>query len=295
MAKMFYTLQEAAEKLGKSEDELKQMAVDGQLQQFRDRDKLMFKREQVDKLAPGGAAEDSGGPIPLAGSGDTDAGDTDALDLREAEESGGPGASAPSVFDTGEVDPVDPAAQTQVTQSAGEEEDLSLESVGSGSGLLDLTRESDDTSLGAELLEEIQPDDTAAGFGTGAGSGGATGIFESGVAVEADESGQANLEDLQQSAAPAAAETQAGPSSYVVEEYDPAGSGMSSGLLLGTMITMVVGLLVVIAGMMDGLRSSLAEMMTESVTSLGIWMGGLAALVVVLGVVGMTIARAAAR
>jgi hypothetical protein len=33
--------------------------------------------------------------------------------------------------------------------------DLNLEGVGSGSGLLDLTRESDDTSLGAEILDEI--------------------------------------------------------------------------------------------------------------------------------------------
>ena len=39
------------------------------------------------------------------------------------------------------------------------DEDLSLEAVGSGSGLLDLTRESDDTSLGAELLEEVYSSD----------------------------------------------------------------------------------------------------------------------------------------
>jgi hypothetical protein len=35
--------------------------------------------------------------------------------------------------------------------------DLMIESVGGSSGLLDLTRESDDTSLGAELLDEIYP------------------------------------------------------------------------------------------------------------------------------------------
>jgi len=46
---------------------------------------------------------------------------------------------------------VDPLAQTAVTDVAG----LGLEGIGSGSGILDLTRESDDTSLGAELLEEI--------------------------------------------------------------------------------------------------------------------------------------------
>jgi hypothetical protein len=34
---------------------------------------------------------------------------------------------------------------------------VNLDAIGSGSGLLDLTRESDDTSLGADLLDEIAP------------------------------------------------------------------------------------------------------------------------------------------
>jgi len=65
---------------------------------------------------------------------------------------------------------VDPMAQTAITPSASE---ISLESVGSGSGLLDLSRERDDTSLGA-VLEEIPsgsgaampaPSDTGLGGG----------------------------------------------------------------------------------------------------------------------------------
>jgi hypothetical protein len=57
-----------------------------------------------------------------------------------------------NVFDDDDLDEVvDPLAQTAVTDVAG----LGLEGVGSGSGILNLTRESDDTSLGAELLEEI--------------------------------------------------------------------------------------------------------------------------------------------
>ena len=43
--------------------------------------------------------------------------------------------------------------ETRVADAVDEE--LCLESVGSGSGLLDLTREPDDTSLGAELLDEV--------------------------------------------------------------------------------------------------------------------------------------------
>ncbi len=51
---------------------------------------------------------------------------------------------------------VDPMAATAMPGLAGGS-DLNLEGVGSGSGLLDLTREADDTSLGAEIIDEINP------------------------------------------------------------------------------------------------------------------------------------------
>ena len=74
------------------------------------------------------------------------------------------GSSVPSVginvFDDDELDEhVDPLAQTAVSDVAG----LGLDGAGSGSGILDLTRESDDTSLGAELLEEIYTPEEAGG------------------------------------------------------------------------------------------------------------------------------------
>jgi len=60
-----------------------------------------------------------------------------------------------SVFDEDEVEQdADPLAQTVVSDGS---EALGIDAAGSGSGLLDLTRESDDTSLGAELLDEIYP------------------------------------------------------------------------------------------------------------------------------------------
>ncbi|HZL34225.1 MAG TPA: hypothetical protein VFC78_02880 [Tepidisphaeraceae bacterium] len=49
---------------------------------------------------------------------------------------------------------VDPSAQTAIT--GGVREQINLEGVGSGSGLLDLTRDADDTSLGA-VLDEMSP------------------------------------------------------------------------------------------------------------------------------------------
>ena len=63
-----------------------------------------------------------------------------------------------SIFDQAdfEVEGADPMAATQINASM--EDQISMDAVGGGSGLLDLTRESDDTSLGAEILEHIDAD-----------------------------------------------------------------------------------------------------------------------------------------
>ncbi len=50
MAKMFYTTDEAAQKLGVSGDQLKQLVTDSKLREFRDGARVMFKVDQVDKL-----------------------------------------------------------------------------------------------------------------------------------------------------------------------------------------------------------------------------------------------------
>jgi hypothetical protein len=85
-----------------------------------------------------------------------------------------------NVFGSDDLD-TDPSAQTAI--SGGAREQMNLEGVGSGSGLLDLTRESDDTSLGA-VLDEIGPAGTrtVSAIDTGAGTGtGLAGINESAV------------------------------------------------------------------------------------------------------------------
>jgi hypothetical protein len=69
--------------------------------------------------------------------------------------SAGGSRSGINVFGTEEpAELVDPSAQTSISAASAQE--INLESVGSGSGLLDLSRERDDTSLGA-VLEEIGP------------------------------------------------------------------------------------------------------------------------------------------
>jgi hypothetical protein len=177
MAKSFYSADEAAQKIGKSPDELTELVKAGKLREFRDGDEVKYKAEDIDKLAPeeaGGSASDA---IVLEETGDESsivlaATGSDVLSLEEIESddtSAKTAAGEPdkeekkkgdsvvssvgvSVFDDDELDDVvDPLAQTAISDVAG----LGIEGVGSGSGILDLTRESDDTSLGAELLDEI--------------------------------------------------------------------------------------------------------------------------------------------
>jgi hypothetical protein len=213
MAKMFYTLDEAKNVLGRSEDEIKAYARDGKLREFRDGPRLMFKADQVEQLrselSAGGdqvdlGVSDSGGMIDLvdttAASGtsvtlsDTTGGQSTAAfgtrggtgigsgigtgmgsgmknkdDTALAADLGlsgtatgipsparmGPsGTGLTGLSGTDDLpDVADPSAQTSISPAA---QEINLESVGSGSGLLDLSRERDDTSLGA-VLEEISP------------------------------------------------------------------------------------------------------------------------------------------
>ncbi len=209
MAKTFYSAKEAAEKLGKTENDLKDLVRAGKLREFRDAGTVNYKVTDVDVLSRGappapkpGASGASGARSGIAKSMGSKAGSSvsgasqsgeillepaddsgislmpsgsdimslEAVDAddtavgtrmkqKKKEDSKG-GSSVPSVginvFDDDELDEhVDPLAQTAVTDVAG----LALDGIGSGSGILDLTRESDDTSLGAELLEEIYTGD----------------------------------------------------------------------------------------------------------------------------------------
>ncbi len=295
MAKMFYSLEEAAEKLGKTHQEMQQLADSGQLQQFRDRDKVMFKVDQVDAMAASTGTASSASPddsvIPLAG--DTASGDTDAIDLIALDDTTdtAPSPSPPadntgsatgiSVFDADEVDAADPMAQTVVSEGGLGDDDLTLESVGSGSGLLDLTRESDDTSLGAELLEEIYP-----GGGesiAGASGAGFSGIFDE-VGVDSAPSSAADIEgtpagELSPMAAAAAA-----------EPYDGAFSGMTSGFMIGALVALLVAMIIVFNELFGGgVVSQLATTFSGNIMMYG---GGLLGVVVLLGVVGMFVGKA---
>jgi hypothetical protein len=337
MAKMFYSSDEAAQKLGVDQARLEEMVNSGELQQFRDRDKVMFKCDQVDALAGGGSApasseasasgEDSdvglsdsspgqdpssasGTAIPLEDTGHGTGGETQAPGTGQ---SSAGSQSGVNVFGPGEVneEAVDPSEQTQVTaaytgppdnQGSDASEEMSIEGVGSGSGLLDLTRESDDTSLGAELLDEIYPAEGEQQQGSSAGSqtwsGGAAAADSSAGSAAGGSAMGGGLAQAGGSVAGAGAvtggaaqptRTEAAPEVKVAA--DPAGDGMSAGVMLGAAIALILGLTVTIAGII-GVDSALAQTMNAN---FALWMGGLVVLAAVFGLLGMAVGNASAK
>jgi hypothetical protein len=206
MAGMFYSLQEVAEKLKKTEEEIKQLAKQGKLREFRDGPHLLFKVDEVEALladtgvaaskeppapkpaepeeselelaeietpepespeieaaAPGKPAPpdteeillapETGAPVPppeltdadtaLAGEGISVLGETDREDYQVTEDT-----MAETVASTGTTGTTPEPSLEEI------EEDVSMDTFGSGSGLLDLSLQADDTSLGA-ILDEI--------------------------------------------------------------------------------------------------------------------------------------------
>ncbi len=213
MAQQFYGVDEALEKLGLSADELKQLVRDGQLREFRDGGQIKYKGEEVDQLAENlatlsGSLGGTSGDLVLETSDESSMGLTGS-DMLTLEESDRTEADAPvideqkedtvitsvgvNVFDDEEDhEAADPGAVTVVADRDKTGSSMSLESLsssgtagGSGSGLLDLTRESDDTSLGAELLDEIYTEDKESGMPD---MGEAT---RAGLDAQADEEGEA--------------------------------------------------------------------------------------------------------
>jgi hypothetical protein len=320
MAKMFYTLDETRNALGKNEEDIKQLTREGRLREFRDGPRLMFKADQVEQLKAelgGGSLDqvdlgpsDSGAPIGLvdsrgaSGSGvgislsETDAtgmsgsgmhmqmkDDTAmASDLGLSGSIGGmpsPGRPGGTMSGTGltgtsagrggvnvfsaddSIEHADPSAQTAISPAG---DQVNLEGVGSGSGLLDLTRESDDTSLGAELLDEIAP-------GTGkAGRRGGRAVSDSGAGVEGIEAPRRGV------TAPA----------IYVEQADPLAPALGGMALAAAIFTLIGGLVITCAVL--GTRPAMVDMIAGKPTdnrSIWIIFGIGFALTAVFGVVGL--------
>ena len=322
MAKLFYTIEETCAKLGKSEDEVKEMASSGQLDEMRDGDSIMFKRQQVDLLSgdtgsgdeveldltsgdsgfnlnlgdtnenssPNDASGDasaggSGYDLSGSGMGISRSGSAAGLDLGGSASGlgfdlGDSGSAAG--FDLGETgdatgfgaafDEDDDSAETRVSDAVDEE--LSLESVGSGSGLLDLTRESDDTSLGAELLDEVWEGGDSGEFGASA-----SGLFET---------SRGGGGDATASASPAIQAPMGLAVPMMAEAYDGKWSGAGVGLMVGAFLALTAVLLMLISSL-AGAGPIHAPSLTNNIP---MYAGGLAGIAIVFGLIGMFIGKA---
>lgn len=273
--KSFLTLEEAAARLGKSSSEVTALADKGLLQRVMHEGQAKFRVEQVELLAgndDGGEirlGDDLGGPIGLADS----AGGSAAASR--------PGFKAPSPLEdsvlgladssAGSRGPMDSSERTGISAltgrgKGGDAVEIGLETVGSGSGLLDLTRESEETALGAELIDQVYSNE---GDGSVAG---ASGLFDS------------TGGDV---ATPAAAPVIAG-GMMMPEQVDGAWSGVGIGLMIAALVGLVVAGLIAV-GAVAGSGSAVASSFAGN---LALWGGSLAGIAAVFGLVGFFVGRA---
>jgi len=285
--KSFYTLEEAAKRLGWSAEKVNRNAEMGKLQRVQHEGQAKFRVEEIELLAMKGDSsgssaggfgllEDSGaGPINLADSG---------AGMKGAP-AGGSKSKPPSslledsVLGLADSTPkgakppaggIDLSDQTGVSALSGRSKggdgvEIGLETVGSGSGLLDLTRESEETALGAELLDQVYSSD-------GESPQVSADVFG---AVAADVSlGQM---------------TPSGSTGMVaVETVDGAWSGVGTGVLVAAFAGIVVcGLITVSVAM--GAGSAVASAFSGNILA---WAGSLAGITAVFGLVGFFVGRA---
>jgi excisionase family DNA binding protein len=221
MAKMYYSEDEAAAKLKVNKDQLKEMVEQAKLRIYADGTRRLYKVDEVDRLvAPAGSGEVELTPAEpsLAEAKPASTGGKDDTVLT---------SEGISIFDDEdlEIEAGDPMAKTTIAPSVADQGS----GEGSGSGLLDLTHESDDTSLGSEVLKHIDESGTP---GSGVAHTAEIGAEPDGI-VEAE--------------APAVIEMPT-----VVEEIDRS-AGVFSGLIAAaTIIMLVLGsvVLAVIAGLL---------------------------------------------
>jgi hypothetical protein len=258
--KPFYSIEEVCQKLSKKPDDVKALVRDGTLREFRDAGKIFFKADDIDKLVAAAKGGSGSGEIllePADGSdkismddgvtgisqGATSSGGTSIIGLEpmgDEEQDKKEGstvvpAAGIGVFDEDELEvDADPMAKTQITNAPADDQ-VSLEGAGSGSGLLDLAREADDTALGADLLDEIYPGE------------------EDAAEKKAAPEPKAEEAEPQVAEMPAAIEMPVVQEVYVPMAAAPGDptEGMFSGLLAGGLILMALACTVV-AGAVQG-------------------------------------------
>ncbi len=270
METLFYSLEDTAAKLGKSTGEVRAMADKKLIEVFRDGDKLLFSRQQVDLIASSGGGDDD--IIPLADSGEleplTPASSGTSMSMDRPNEGTGI-----SLVDADSTDDADSNAVTRISAAPGSLMDPGEKS-GSG-GLLDLTKEADDTSLGAGLMEDVYGGETVGG-GTvaetamgGEAIGSPSGLFETAGGVD-------------MSAAEAASPAMAMAYTEVVDnKWSMLLMGANIGVSLALLFTLFVLVIAMTSTAGGGLLASLAAFwwLGAALGIVGILLGGVLMLV----------------
>lgn len=286
--KSFYTLEETAKRLGWDVAKVNQTADSGKLTRVQHEGQAKFRVEEVEILAMKG---DSGGSGAGFGLLDDSAAGAGTIGLADS----GPGMSSPSsksglsskpssllddsVLGLADSTPkgtksmgggIDLNDQTGISALSGRGKgddgvEIGLETVGSGSGLLDLTRESEETALGAELIEQVYS-------GEGESAPGRSGLFD---AVTSD--------PTLGSSAPIGSTGM-----VAAEAYDGAWSGVGTGVLVAAFAGIVVSGLIAVSAAM-GAGSAVANAFSGNILA---WAGSLAGITAVFGLVGFFVGKA---
>ncbi len=286
--KSFYTLEETAKRLGWTVAEVNQTADSGKLTRVQHEGQAKFRVEEVEILAMKG---DSGGSGAGFGLLDDSAAGAGTIGLADS----GPGMSSPSskggssskpssllddsVLGLADSTPkgtksmgggIDLNDQTGISALSGRGKgddgvEIGLETVGSGSGLLDLTRESEETALGAELIEQVYS-------GEGESAPGRSGLFDA-VASDPTIGSSAPIGSTGMVAA---------------EAYDGAWSGVGTGVLVAAFAGIVVSGLIAVSAAM-GAGSAVANAFSGNILA---WAGSLAGITAVFGLVGFFVGKA---
>jgi len=254
--KMYYSEEEATAKLGVDTDGLNEYVRQKKLRLFKDGTRNMYMASEVDALAPPPEVEQEVELSPVA--------DTAAVSETDQAKPAGKEdtvitAEGISIFDDEdlEIESADPMAKTQIAQSI--TDPIAIDGIGAGSGLLDLTHESDDTSLGA-VIDRIDLDETE-GETPPSPYGEPSAVGEPTVISVAE-----------------------------APETIDAASGVFNGLLVGSaIVALVIGAVALAAG--TGVVPNYLSAMKENMTAVFI---GVIVLMGVCGVAGMLIGKSIA-
>lgn len=270
MAEKFYSLEEVVEKLGKTADEVKKLVKDGKLREFRFGANISYKIEDVDALKTEleeseiDLVLDETGEVSLEPNISDDAKSEGGFNLSNVGDLTGAdtnigttGISVLGETDDGYKLAGDSKAETQADDGELPDDigsldaDANMESFGSGSGLLDLSLQADDTSLGA-VLDDILPagDDGIADIGA---------LEEAGAVEEAEEIFE---EEKEPEPVPAVEETIEPAPVRAAQQYfepEPDASSCAYGRALFVPLLAMIFLTIVVGASIKGIVPSLVK------------------------------------